>query len=217
MGTGAEIAAWSLAASSMAVGAASAVMQKRQAQKAAAKQKEAQEENEAATAAQQSMEQAKDDQQRRQQIRERRIKQAMIMQSAENTGAGYASGEIGGVGALSTDYYANMQYINSMGNMRTDAASAQTRANDAWFKATQYQNRGAAIGAWGGVLQSGLSSFGNIYMKGIGSSTNPYNNTVDFSNGGGSVGGDFGPDPTSTNQWSINSNGNQHRYRNYGW
>ena len=173
MGTGAEIAAWSLAASSMAVGAASAVMQKRQAQKAAAKQKEAQEENEAATAAQQSMEQAKDDQQRRQQIRERRIKQAMIMQSAENTGAGYASGEIGGVGALSTDYYANMQYINSMGNMRTDAASAQTRANDAWFKATQYQNKASQIGAWGGLLQSGLRAGASIYSTG-------FNGTIDY-------------------------------------
>ena len=175
MGTGAEIAAWSLAASSMAVGAASAVMQKRQAQKAAAKQKEAQEGNEAATAAQQSMEQAKDDQQRRQQIRERRIKQAMIMQSAENTGAGYASGEIGGVGALSTDYYANMQYINSMGNMRTDAASAQTRANDAWFKATQYQNKAAQIGAWGNAAQSGLSAGIDLYKKGLfGNTTTPY-------------------------------------------
>ena len=175
MGTGAEIAAWSLAASSMAVGAASAVMQKRQAQKAAAKQKEAQEENEAATAAQQSMEQAKDDQQRRQQIRERRIKQAMIMQSAENTGAGYASGEIGGVGALSTDYFANMQYINSMGNMRTDAASAQTRANDAWFKATQYQNKASQIGAWGGVLQSGLRAGMGLYNSGLfGNTTTPY-------------------------------------------
>ena len=175
MGTGAEIAAWSLAASSIAVGAASTVMQKRQAQKAAAKQKEAQEENEAATAAQQSMEQAKDDQQRRQQIRERRIKQAMIMQSAENTGAGYASGEIGGVGALSTDYYANMQYINSMGNMRTDAASAQTRANDAWFKATQYQNKAAQIAAWGNVAQSGLRAGMDLYKKGLfGNTTTPY-------------------------------------------
>ena len=210
MGVGLGIASFVLAAGS-------AVEQHRQQKKAAAEQKKAREENEAATAAQQSMEQAKDDQQRRQQIRERRMKQAMIMQSAENTGAGYASGEIGGVGALSTDYYANMQYINSMGNLRTDAASAQTRANDAWFKATQYQNKASQISAWGGVLQSGLRSFGNIYMKGIGNSTNPYNNTVDFSNGGGSVGGDFGPAPTSTNQWSINSNGNQHRYRNYGW
>ena len=170
MGTGPEIAAWALAASSMTVGAASAVMQKRQAQKAAAKQKEAQEENEAATAAQQSMEQAKDDQQRRQQIRERRIKQAMIMQSAENTGAGYASGEIGGVGALSTDYFANMQYINSMGNMRTDAASAQTRANDAWFKATQAQNRARQISAVGGLANTMIGMGAQFYE--------------DFSNGG---------------------------------
>ena len=127
-----------LGIASFVLAAGSAVAQQKQQKKAAAEQKKARKENEAATAAQQSMEQAKDDQQRRQQIRERRIKKAMIMQSAENTGAGYASGEIGGVGALSTDYYANMQYINSMGNMRTDAASAQTRANDAWFKATQY-------------------------------------------------------------------------------
>lgn len=173
MGVGLGIASFVLAAGS-------AVAQHKQQKKAAAEQKKAREENEAATAAQQSMEQAKDDQQRRQQIRERRMKQAMIMQSAENAGAGYASGEIGGVGALSTDYYANMQYINSMGNMRTDAASAQTRANDAWFKATQYQNRGAAIGAWGEVIQSGLRAgsksglFGNTttpYQK-VGSDTN---------------------------------------------
>ena len=160
MGVGLGIASFVLAAGS-------AVAQQKQQKKAAAEQKKAREENEAATAAQQSMEQAKDDQQRRQQIRERRMKQAMIMQSAENTGAGYASGEIGGVGALSTDYFANMQYINSMGNMRTDTASAQTRANDAWFKATQYQNKAYQIGAWGGVLQSGLRAGASIYSTGF--------------------------------------------------
>ena len=95
------------------------------------------------------------------------------MQSAENTGAGYASGEIGGVGALSTDYFANMQYINSMGNMRTDAASAQTRANDAWFKATQYQNKAYQIGALGGMLQSGLRAGASIYSTG-------FNGTKDY-------------------------------------
>ena len=168
MGVGLGIASFVLAAGS-------AVEQHRQQKKAAAEQKKAREENEAATAAQQSMEQAKDDQQRRQQIRERRMKQAMIMQSAENTGAGYASGEIGGVGALSTDYYANMQYINSMGNMRTDAASAQTRANDAWFKATQYQNKAYQIGAWGNAAQSGLSAGIGLYKSGLfGNTTTPY-------------------------------------------
>ena len=176
MGVGLGIASFVLAAGS-------AVAQQKQQKKAAAEQKKAREENEAATAAQQSMEQAKDDQQRRQQIRERRMKQAMIMQSAENTGAGYASGEIGGVGALSTNYFANMQYINSMGNMRTDAASAQTRANDAWFKATQYQNKAYQIGTLGGMLQSGLRAGASIYSTdfsgtkdyekvGIGSNTN---------------------------------------------
>lgn len=160
MGVGLGIASFVLAAGS-------AVAQQKQQKKAAAEQKKAREENEAATAAQQSMEQAKDDQQRRQQIRERRMKQAMIMQSAENTGAGYASGEIGGVGALSTDYFANMQYINSMGNMRTDAASAQTRANDAWFRATQYQNKASQIGALGGLLQSGLRAGASIYSTGF--------------------------------------------------
>lgn len=164
MGVGLGIASFVLAAGS-------AIAQHKQQKKAAAEQKKAREENEAAVAAQQSMEQAKDDQQRRQQIRERRIKQAMIMQSAENTGAGYASGEIGGVGALSTDYFANMQYINSMGNMRTDAASAQTRANDAWFKATQYQNKASQIGAWGGVLQSGLRAGASIYSTGFSGTT----------------------------------------------
>ena len=168
MGVGLGIASFVLATGS-------AVAQHKQQKKAAAEQKKAREENEAATAAQQSMEQAKDDQQRRQQIRERRMKQAMIMQSAENTGAGYASGEIGGVGALSTDYYANMQYINSMGNMRTDAASAQTRANDAWFKATQYQNKAAQIAAWGNVAQSGLRAGMDLYKKGLfGNTTTPY-------------------------------------------
>ena len=168
MGVGLGIASFVLAAGG-------AVAQHRQQKKAAAEQKKAREENEAATAAQQSMEQAKDDQQRRQQIRERRMKQAMIMQSAENTGAGYASGEIGGVGALSTDYFANMQYINSMGNMRTDAASAQTRANDAWFKATQYQNKAYQIGAWGNAAQRGLSTGIDLYKKGLfGNTTTPY-------------------------------------------
>ena len=68
-----------------------------------------------------------------------------------------------------------MQYINSMGNMRTDAASAQTRANDAWFKATQYQNKAAQIAAWGNVAQSGLRAGMGLYNSGLfGNTTTPY-------------------------------------------
>lgn len=196
MGVGLGIASFVLAAGS-------AVAQQKQQKKAAAEQKKARKENEAATAAQQSMEQAKDDQQRRQQIRERRMKQAMIMQSAENTGAGYASGEIGGVGALSTDYYANMQYINSMGNMRTDAASAQTRANDAWFKATQYQNKASQIGALGGLLQSGLRAGASIYSTSF-NGTKDYNNTIDYSGGSSNVqaDGDYSWGSGARDQWT---------------
>lgn len=192
-----------LGIASFVLAAGSAVAQQKQQKKAAAEQKKARKENEAATAAQQSMEQAKDDQQRRQQIRERRMKQAMIMQSAENTGAGYASGEIGGVGALSTDYYANMQYINSMGNMRTDAASAQTRANDAWFKATQYQNKASQIGALGGLLQSGLRAGASIYSTSF-NGTKDYNNTIDYSGGSSNVqaDGDYSWGSGARDQWT---------------
>lgn len=197
-----------LGIASFVLSAASAVEQHRQQKKAAAEQKKAIKENEAATAAQQSMEQAKDDQQRRQQIRERRVKQAMIMQSAENTGAGYASGEIGGVGALSTDYYANMQYINSMWNMRTDAASAQTRANDAWFKATQYQNKASQIASLERVLQSGLRAGASIYSTGFSGGTD-YNNKIDYSGGSSNVqaDGDYSWGSGARDQWtSIGSN-----------
>ena len=192
-----------LGIASFVLAAGSAVAQQKQQKKAAAEQKKARKENEAATAAQQSMEQAKDDQQRRQQIRERRMKQAMIMQSAENTGAGYASGEIGGVGALSTDYYANMQYINSMGNMRTDAASAQTRANDAWFKATQYQNKASQIGALGVLLQSGLRAGASIYSTSF-NGTKDYNNTIDYSGGSSNVqaDGDYSWGSGARDQWT---------------
>lgn len=192
-----------LGIASFVLAAGSAVAQQKQQKKAAAEQKKARKENEAATAAQQSMEQAKDDQQRRQQIRERRMKQAMIMQSAENTGAGYASGEIGGVGALSTDYYANMQYINSMGNMRTDAASAQTRANDAWFRATQYQNKASQIGALGGLLQSGLRAGASIYSTSF-NGTKDYNNTIDYSGGSSNVqaDGDYSWGSGARDQWT---------------
>lgn len=192
-----------LGIASFVLAAGSAVAQQKQQKKAAAEQKKARKENEAATAAQQSMEQAKDDQQRRQQIRERRMKKAMIMQSAENTGAGYASGEIGGVGALSTDYYANMQYINSMGNMRTDAASAQTRANDAWFKATQYQNKASQIGALGGLLQSGLRAGASIYSTSF-NGTKDYNNTIDYSGGSSNVqaDGDYSWGSGARDQWT---------------
>ena len=192
-----------LGIASFVLTAGSAVAQQKQQKKAAAEQKKARKENEAATAAQQSMEQAKDDQQRRQQIRERRMKKAMIMQSAENTGAGYASGEIGGVGALSTDYYANMQYINSMGNMRTDAASAQTRANDAWFKATQYQNKASQIGALGGLLQSGLRAGASIYSTSF-NGTKDYNNTIDYSGGSSNVqaDGDYSWGSGARDQWT---------------
>ena len=201
------------AIASFVVAAGSTVMQQRQQKKAQAEQKKQMEENEKATAAQQAMEQAKDDQQRRQQIRERRQKMAMLQQSAENTGAGYASGEIGGMGALSTDYFANMQYINSMGNLRTDAASAQTRANDHWFKATEYQNKGQRIAAWGGVLQSAIRAGASMYASGSGGG-GQYSNKIDYggdlSSGAGGA-GNFGPEHSSINQWTGK------RYGNYGF
>ena len=192
MGTGLEYVAMAV------VAAASYQQQHKQQKRAEAKQKEAQEKNDKATAAQQSMEQAKDDQARRQQIREERRKRAMILQSSENNGTGYASGEIGGQGALSTDYYANMQLINGTANNRMAAESYQAQANDAWFKATQAQNRARQISAVGGLANTMIGMGAQFYE--------------DFSNGGYEklFGGtksatqhsnDFKFDPGARNPW----------------
>ena len=72
-------------------------------QQAADQQKEAKSVEEAQKAQQASME-------RRQQIREERVRQARIMQSAANTGTLVSSGTAGGIGSLSTNLQSNLGF-----------------------------------------------------------------------------------------------------------
>jgi hypothetical protein len=75
--------------------------QKQAAQQAAAERKDARSVQEAGQAQQAAME-------RRQQIREERVRRSKIMQSAQNTGTAYSSGETGAVGGLSTQLGTNI-------------------------------------------------------------------------------------------------------------
>jgi len=75
--------------------------QKEASAKAAEQQKEARSVQEASNVQQAAMES-------RQQIREARVRRARIMQSAQNTGTAFSSGEFGSIGSLATNLSSNI-------------------------------------------------------------------------------------------------------------
>lgn len=95
---------------------------------------------------------------RRQRIREERIRRARMMAASENVGTSRSSGEVGAIGALSTNLAG--LFGQSLGESKSAAGmnAADQRAADA-------QNRGNIIGAWTGVIQSGLGGFSSVFDK----------------------------------------------------
>lgn len=92
--------------------------------------------------------------QQRQQLREARVKQARILQSATNTGADQSSGELGAIGAVATNLSNNqgislgaLQRSQTIGNLNQDAA-------DSRFEAQQDAQEGQLYGSIGSVGQS---------------------------------------------------------------
>lgn len=91
---------------------------KKAASASADQQRRVQSEQKAVVASQQAAD-------RRAQIREERVRRARILQSSENTGTSFSSGEAGAVGSLSTQYF---------GNLGTQLGGAQSAANISTFQ-----------------------------------------------------------------------------------
>jgi hypothetical protein len=93
---------------------------------------------------------------RRERVREERIRRARILAQSENTGTSDSSGQIGAIGALSTNLAGMIG--SSLGESRANQAintSAQ-RAADLSAKANE-------IGAWTNTIQKGIGGFQSVF------------------------------------------------------
>jgi len=95
---------------------------------------------------------------RRQKVREARVRRAQIIAASENAGTTSSSGQVGAVGALST----NLAGL-------VGSSLGETKANEGVNKFTQASAdataSGNAIGAWTNVIQAGIGGFSSIFDK----------------------------------------------------
>lgn len=95
---------------------------------------------------------------RRQRIREQRIRRAQIIAASENTGTSASSGQVGAVGALSTNLAGLIG--NSLGESKANAGiNKNTQA------AADFTSSANAIGAWTNTIQQGIGGFSSIFDK----------------------------------------------------
>jgi len=134
-----------IAGLSALVGVVGGIAQANAASAAAASQREANE-------VQSAQQQVAGAQSRRQRIREERIRRAQIIAASENQGTGASSGQIGAVGALSSNLAGLVG--SSLGESKANAAVNRNLQNAANATA-----QGNTIGAWANVFQTGLNSF----------------------------------------------------------
>lgn len=106
--------------------------------------------------AQQAQEQAN---QAREQYRQDRVRRARIMQSAENSGAEYGSGEIGAAGSLQTQYANNTGNMIGTYNRTQQVGNLVSEANESIF---QGQQRAGFTSNIGSIFQ-GVGSLANTY------------------------------------------------------
>lgn len=95
---------------------------------------------------------------RRQRIREERIRRAQIIAASENQGTSSSSGQIGAVGALSTNLAGLIG--SSMGESRANRAVSSRLQN-----AADFTSQSNTIGAWTNTIQQGLGGFQSIFQK----------------------------------------------------
>lgn len=93
---------------------------------------------------------------RRQRIREQRVRRAQIIAASENQGTTASSGQVGAVGALSTNLAGLVG--NSLGESRANAGvnRQSQRAADSTADANM-------IGAWTSTIQQGIGGFQSIF------------------------------------------------------
>lgn len=158
---GIEVAALLISAAGV-VGSISAQQNaKKESKRAAEDQRKIQSENRATAAQQRAQEQ-------RTQVREERVRRARILQSAENGGVDGSSGEIGAVGALSTNLGNNLG-INLGRAASADRSSifAQSAA-DHTFEANKSMQE---ANMWGQASSIGKNIFMGQMGAGTGQST----------------------------------------------
>lgn len=129
--------------------------QKEASVRAAGEQKQARSVQEAANAQQAAMEQ-------RQQIREERVRRARIMQSAQNTGTSFSSGEFGSIGSLSTSLSSNIGA--NRGAIQRGQQISGFQQNAADFNLTA-QNAGIDAANSQSLFSLSTSIFANAAMK----------------------------------------------------
>lgn len=134
-----------------ALGVGGAV-QSREAQKSAQReQKKSQREQEAAQAQQAAME-------RRRQVREERVRRASIIQSAQTSGVGQSSGQLGAQSSLTAQLGTNLGFGASQRQFSRNISQQQQRASDYMGEANM----------WSGVSNLGFQtafsglSFGDL-------------------------------------------------------
>lgn len=95
---------------------------------------------------------------RRQRIREERIRRAQIIAASENQGTSASSGQVGAVGALSSNLAGLIG--NSLGESKANAAVSSKLQS-----AADFTSQANTIGAWTNTIQQGLGGFQSIFQK----------------------------------------------------
>lgn len=140
-----------LAGLSAVVGVVGGIMQASATSAAAASQREA-------NAIQGAQQQTASIESRRQKIREQRIRRAQIIAASENSGTSASSGQVGAVGALSSNLAGLIG--SSLGESRANAGVNRNNQNAADSIASAN-----AIGAWTNTIQQGIGGFQSIFDK----------------------------------------------------
>ena len=101
---------------------------------------------------------------RRNLIRERRIKQAQLMQASEASGTSGSSGEIGALGAMATQFNSGQSFLDSQQQIAKNITGIQQRLNKDLFAASVVKSTADVVQSMYG---SGItSSFSSAAPKG---------------------------------------------------
>jgi len=100
---------------------------------------------------------------RRQKVREARIRRAQIIAASENQGTSKSSGQVGAVGALSTNLSGMLGSSLGTAAAATGINAANQRSADFIGQANEATQRGNTIGAWTGAIQKGIGGFSSIF------------------------------------------------------
>lgn len=93
---------------------------------------------------------------RRQRIREARIRRAQIIAASENQGTGQSSGQVGAVGALTSN-------LGGLVGTSLGESAAARGVNNNMQRAADFTSQANTITAWTNTIQTGLGGFKSIF------------------------------------------------------